>query len=1225
MSEGSSITNSPQIRNSFTSNRLSTDGTINLNDDLAVESEYSSSSFLSHQGKSTHKRSGSAISFRTSVDADSSFLSSAYFPIFNQSNQEEKQGIPKDEFSPLGPNSIYELTFASDLARSRRSRTPKTSVTINGGLTSVHNLIAPSKLDIPQVQLLKLTKKVKNEDLESHLYREVAQEYKKFELSYKQLTEDTLQKLAQQDSSFKREIDGFSSSSLSSLHDNRDVDVLDMSAIPEVFRNDDFRLDDPRVFKQVIEGCELLPGNSKNDEETTMFLNNTDIQEKLSQYLVIVEINLVKAIENSSEEFFSTIGDIEEVQKQSKSCIDQFNIVSQRLEQLQDMKSKKGLAILKKLNERKKAEQLESSLMQIQYITTLFELAKKSFANKNFSRCLNEIVMVENLIVGVDYNQLLDEETRKCYPKFKLPIIDISALPALVHMRNDLENLKSETAKGYVSDFADLLLDDLRSHYKNVPIQDTMNRIYVAASKNRNKNAEILNMSYKIMDANTKEKLNHFVENLAKSGHLISAYSSYQDKIIIEIKNIIKEKLPETGRALVDSSSAPSRSSSVPPETNSGQNHVSTSNSLSFTIRSLTPNEFEEMLRSIYASLSECLRHLTIQQKVLLDFALKVIPPAQSQQVDVMSLDITVAINKAIELTQIRLTKVINVRLEQIADLNFEYYSRFYSLSSAYLYECEMINPGYVASGGGNSLNEWMKHHVNYFVHRFHLNSLKSIATYCDKETWEKVTDLKALSTDQNIIDEISSYSEFIQSKGAHGDSCDNWLKSCDLYKENDESAVPESEVITKNRNGKITVENESFIIPSLVSKSLIQMKQYLSIGKLFPNTLSLIEHNILSFYKLMNSKTAQAVLNAGATRTAGLEHIKTRHLALCIQFIDLNIVILGITENIFKQSRSASPPIQGKEPLTFERIIGYYKDHDNELTSKLVSIMYDRTVGHCNAISSIDWSQPLKSSQQCHPYMDVLVKETTTVTKVLSRYLPELKCAMILLKIFDNYKKLLVECFCTKLPQFKDFNEKHSVLKDIDYFRVKLCELPGYGNSGQVIWENVNSLPTFEDTKMEEIMRNNIEGERKKKIEQEKLEQEDHDMKSSQDVMSDHEPKSLSPKARPNDQSQADKNESLESSDLKVDEKETSSLIKDKDEKELEALTANSLKEEDKDSSTLDEDDEETGKSQELKKDNSESIDKGKESDTPANTSEPDPESLSEPERIPKPDSSKT
>ena len=54
--------------------------------------------------------------------------------------------------------------------------------------------------------------------------------------------------------------------------------------------------------------------------------------------------------------------------------------------------------------------------------------------------------------------------------------------------------------------------------------------------------------------------------------------------------------------------------------------------------------------------------------------------------------------------------------------------------------------------------------------------------------------------------------------------------------------------------------------------------------------------------------------------------------------------------------------------------------------------------------------------------------------------------------------------------------------MKDIDYFRVKLGECPGYGNSGQVIWENINSMPTEEDTRMEEVMRNNIAKEMKSK-----------------------------------------------------------------------------------------------------------------------------------------------
>ena len=204
------------------------------------------------------------------------------------------------------------------------------------------------------------------------------------------------------------------------------------------------------------------------------------------------------------------------------------------------------------------------------------------------------------------------------------------------------------------------------------------------------------------------------------------------------------------------------------------------------------------MLSKTYAQLSECLRRLTVHQKLLLDIALTSIPP--TSDIDIMSLDITNAIHKAIELTQIRLMKVINVRLEQTGDLPIPFYFRLYSITSAYLQECEMINPAFAFNGAGNVLSEWFNNHVNYFVHRVHVNSVKSMINECMKENW-KVTDKSDLfAPAQTIINEFIGYGEYITLNGSSGFSGDTWLKDFDFYESDDqEKDTTEDKMVVKH------------------------------------------------------------------------------------------------------------------------------------------------------------------------------------------------------------------------------------------------------------------------------------------------------------------------------------------------------------------------------------------------------------------------------------------
>ncbi|KAK6465120.1 Vps54-like protein-domain-containing protein, partial [Scheffersomyces coipomensis] len=1067
MSSNSTLNNSV-----LSTARVSIDEGDNLNDDLAVESEVSS--FVSQPGPNsnpnTHRRSESAISFRNSIDVESSFSSVLQF------NPDESFNV-NDELSPLGPNSIYALTVGSDNARAKRNRAPKSSVTINGGLTTINNLKYPTYKDIPQIQLHKLKHKIKNEQITSKYVKNSLQEYKSFESSYNNLTEDSLQQFSQK-KGFKDD-DQLSTSSSIDQFQYKESD--DINAIPSVFLDQNFRLDDPRIFKQVMEDSTILYDNE--------LVNNNALQEKFSHYLDIVEVNLIKEISKTSDSFFSTIGDIQIMKEESDECVEQFKLIKSKLDKLGEEHAHLGNKILEKLAEQRNVEYLESSIIQLKYIISIFELANKSYNNAKYNKCLTEIVVVENLIRGVSYDQLTDEEVGSFYPKFDYPLVNLSNLPALVYLQNDLQNLKEECSKGYINDFIQILLGDLRDHYNSVSTGDTLNRIYNSIDKQKKYQSRTVNTSYSTVKDEKKTKLIDYVKNLGKAGKLTQAYSLYQEKIITEIKDIIKNNLPnasnQNGNYLsVDLSNAPSRSSSDPPESANSSQAQPVSNTLSSNIKSLTPREFETMFIKIYCNLSECLRRLTAHQKLLLDIALTNVSPDVTRNIDIMALDISMAINRAIELTQIRLTKVINVRSEQTADIPVPYYLRLYSISSAYLQECELISPGYVAPGGGNSLSDWFKHHILYFVHRFHSNSLKKLISDCDRETWKEIVQSDILEKYQSILDEITGYATFLSSAGAEGFSGSKWMDLFDFY-DYGKIESPHKGSVSGDRT-RLATGKESFMIPNLTLVALEAIRDYLIISKAFPNTTSIIETNILNYFKLMNSKTSQAVLNAGATRTAGLKHITTKHLALCIQVVEFNIALLPNVQLVFAKKETS--PVQRdpnqSDELTFYRIISNYKDHENEIFSKLVSIMHDRTLSHCNAIIGIDWSQPLTHPRQCHQYMETLVKDTTTVAKVLSRYLAEIKCSLILSQIFDNYKRLLVECYCTKLKQFKDFNEKQMVLKDIDFFRVKLCELPGYGNSGQVIWENVNSLPTEEDTKMAEIMRKNIEGEIKSNVE---------------------------------------------------------------------------------------------------------------------------------------------
>lgn len=1001
--------------------RASMDTSANINEDLASALDISDVS----------RRKGTELiisNLRGSLDGSQS-NHVASFNILRLGSAEELR--PKVSALPLGPNSIFDLTIASDALRVRLNRQLKTYVTVNGGNNTVYNLKRPTTSDIPQIQLHRLKLRPSAAEIKEE-FVQAAEEYKTFEQSYSLLTADMLQ-----------------------LLESKDKDD-----IPKIFADPKFRLDDPRFFKEVIAQSGILP----DPESGESILRNNEVQENLSGYLDQVEVKLVQEISRTLNSFFSALGDIQYVKDESLRCIEQLTSIAQDLDFVESEQAQRGIRILNLLDERQSVNRLEQSVLQLKEIVAGYERAKHMFDTGSPDECLKQLLVTEGLISGA--TQFPDSDS---YPKFE-HYTDFSLLPALNDKKRQIHQLKQRCSREQINNFVDLLLEDLRLHYRSVPTVETLNRMYVAIDRERKHMAAPINRSYAVTNPDTMADLRKFIADLLKTGHLSEAFAEYQEKIISEIKSIIRVGLPYRAETPTEPpSTAGSRSSSYLPE---GTEPPLKGKPLFASLKELLSKEFTIMIERIYANLAESFRKLTHHQKILLDLSLTTMPA--NSNIDVMSLDISNTINKGILLTQVRLVKVLNVRLEQLGDMTINDYLHMYSITSAYLSECEAINPGFMSTGQGSSLTDWIKSHIGYFIHRFHLNALRLLATLCDQEIWKEVTESLKLAGPQTCVNEMAAFAKFVESEGKDGDACVNWSSALDFFRGEGPSEAQKLAPATD----RLVLGDRLFFVPQLILSAVETIKDYLVISRVFSTKSGIVEANLLVYFKLLNSRVSQAILSAGATRSAGLKHITTKHIALCIQTIEFGIELLETIQPIFKNSKFEFDQNQTEE-LTFPIVTGFFKDHEGELQAKLVAIMHDRTLIHCGTVKSVDFSKPLVHPQQCHPFMETLVKETSTVAKVLGRYLREQECTLIMTQIFTNYKNLLVKCFCTELPQFKDFIEKHSLLKDIDYFRVKLSEIPGYGNSGQVIWENVNSLPTVEDGKMEMIMRSNIEGER--------------------------------------------------------------------------------------------------------------------------------------------------
>lgn len=119
-----------------------------------------------------------------------------------------------------------------------------------------------------------------------------------------------------------------------------------LHTVPGIFFDETFSLGNPHTFSAV---CEYLDVTGSN---TDSFTTQKILQEKLSNYLDVVESHLMKEISNKSDGFFSALENLQILHSETSKCIERISKLQFKLESLSNNHVKKGLEIVKLKRER---------------------------------------------------------------------------------------------------------------------------------------------------------------------------------------------------------------------------------------------------------------------------------------------------------------------------------------------------------------------------------------------------------------------------------------------------------------------------------------------------------------------------------------------------------------------------------------------------------------------------------------------------------------------------------------------------------------------------------------------------------------------------------------------------------------------------------------------------------------------------------------------------------
>lgn len=788
---------------------------------------------------------------------------------------------------------------------------------------------------------------------------------------------------------------------------SRGMGTAPLSTIPSVYFDPDFRLENPRTFDVVSERSQVVRPGPDSSQPGRKLATNAILQEKLSWYLDTVEIHLVSSIFAASTTFFNALGSLQELHAEAATSVEKIHAVREDLSKIDHDMALDGLELVKLRRRRENVRRLGNAIAQLKEVIDSTAHCEKLVESGDLDAALDQLDDVERLICG---------ESKGSHN------LDLRGISALQSAPNDLSLLRRSIGVGYEKRFVDCLTSDLLSQVESVPNDDTLSR-WGAALQRAHGPRRALSPAPTPISAfgEIRSRLEADLNGLTRAQHTAEAATSFKIAVLREMKSLIRRHLP--------SSSDDDTASVMSSSTQSGRQLSSQEKTsiLARNLRQLDPEDAYVMLKKVYAGVSECIRRLSMQVKLLLDissnfrsqslarpnplFLSPLTSPTQEQspsigspiptaQRDILEvLDLSSLLGQAVDIVQAQIVKVLKVRSEQTVHLSLDQFLRYFTLHRLFVNECEAIS-----GRSGTALSNLVDDQIKEFVVTFADDQRYRIVQTMDADRW----DAKDFGDAENDI--------LLRVLESSTKDISLWTTTSRIW-EPAEAPPPQPSTLapSKDGNGKprtAIIDDQKFILPqsALLLMRVLEEFQHLMAG--IPGRVQDSCMKLLECLKLFNSRSAQLILGAGATRSAGLKNITTKHLALASQALSFIATLIPYVRE-YTRRYSSAPGLM----VEFDKVRRLYQEHQTSIHEKLVDIMSSRATTHIGAMKKIDWDEKQENEgndgdEMVSAYMEILVKETGTLHRVVSRHLPETTVMQIMDPVFTSYREQLGQAF---------------------------------------------------------------------------------------------------------------------------------------------------------------------------------------------------------------------
>ncbi|KAJ3108116.1 hypothetical protein HK100_003483 [Physocladia obscura] len=425
--------------------------------------------------------------------------------------------------------------------------------------------------------------------------------------------------------------------------------------------------------------------------------------------------------------------------------------------------------------------------------------------------------------------------------------------------------------------------------------------------------------------------------------------------------------------------------------------------------------------------------------------------------------DLLLAISEA---ANARCAKLLAVRSEQNSKLSPKDFYRLLGATKEFIAGSEFLC-GYHCINLKGALSSQAKQ----FLDHFHDERTKQISIVVENEQWARAE----IPIDfQHMAEEITASGALAveqkkksSERREKNDGVDDETDLAALVIAHKEAAVAASadELVT---GGKVLkVDGQTFCVAGCILLLTKMLTEYLQCVDNMPTLAT----------EAFNSRVCQVILGAGATRSAGLKAINAGHIgnkekkipiinganifsatALTAQSLG---AVIGYIPHLKITIELHLPSKQHNMLSDFDMTLKDYQEHQVALYEKLVSIMQERLSTHSQGLLTINWDSPetkdMTPEKTCSVHIAALVKETTSMYRVLTKFLPKPSVKRIMGQIFKVYNDGLTEEF-KNIDLFTSAG-KNRLLIDGQYLIAELSMLEnidGLGNSVEVAINNI-------------------------------------------------------------------------------------------------------------------------------------------------------------------------